>query len=729
MTTAELRALLEAGDFESASWFTALKSVAAEGLIGDRANARDILIRLLEMPPPTGPEAALLNSLLREHGLFPYMRVEGVTDVADRIAYEYHADNDWFDGRPWVYHAEQFKVFQHLAAGENVVLSAPTSFGKSALIDAVIRERAPANVVVIVPTLALMDETRRRVARRFGADYKIITHGSMEPIERNIWVMTQERFLEANPRQKPDLFVIDEFYKLGDADSESRSSLLNAVLLKLLESGAQFYMLGPGIDEISQLASIGLNATFISSHFSTVAVDIVLRPAAAGDERAALEKALSDFPEPSIVYCRSPQRTKEVASWLIEAAEPFGVHEASAEAASWVAKNYHPDWIVSRALQQGIGIHSAKLPRALAMQILRLFNRGSLKTLLATSTLIEGVNSVAKNVVVLDNKQGNKKYDYFTYANIRGRAGRMSEHFVGRVIVLAKPPEYVPVSLDIPALTQSEAASESLLLQIPESQLTPASRARVADLLEQDLVAASVLRANRAVPPRAQIDLAKQIKAAPVTWSRAMNWAGAFPTSEQINQIAEGMFQLAGHSSDSVRSAKQLAYRIKSLRHFDGDMSAMVADQVAQGTIPDKAVEDYLDFTRTWAQFHIPNTLAAVGRLASSVLPSTSIIANPGVFSGSITNLFLPPHVASLEEYGLPIPTTLKLVSSHRLEVAGTFDEVLGRLSSIDLAIGELDDFETELVGDVQESLSPRAAKRRAKFRMRKIADRPRGAD
>ena len=54
-----------------------------------------------------------------------------------------------------------------------------------------------------------------------------------------------------------------------------------------------------------------------------------------------------------------------------------------------------------------------------------LFNRGKINYLICTSTIIEGVNTIAKNVVIHDNRDGNFSIDKFTHGNIKGRAGRM----------------------------------------------------------------------------------------------------------------------------------------------------------------------------------------------------------------------------------------------------------------------------------------------------------------
>ncbi|MBM7331898.1 DEAD/DEAH box helicase [Agrobacterium sp. S2] len=94
-------------------------------------------------------------------------------------------------------------------SGENVILSAPTSFGKSLVVDAILAAGRYRNAAVVVPTIALMDETRRRLAK-LADRYKVITHGSQRRGERNLYVMTQERLLELGDIPDLDFFVIDE---------------------------------------------------------------------------------------------------------------------------------------------------------------------------------------------------------------------------------------------------------------------------------------------------------------------------------------------------------------------------------------------------------------------------------------------------------------------------------------------------------------------------------------
>ena len=256
------------------------------------------------------PYTQILDGLTRRLGLFPYLDGERL-DLADRLTYEAFRADSLDDGT--VFHRPQAQVYWKLMEGENVVLSAPTSFGKSLIIDAVVASGKHAEVLVIVPTIALIDETRRRLSRKFGASYRILTHGSQVRGERNVYVFTQERFLDAAIEQI-DFFVIDEFYKLGDADE--RCMLLNQVLYKLLKTKAQFYMLGPNIQGLAESSSASLNYVGYIEKYRTVVADVEDHRGA-GDEFARLVALCQTLHEPTIIFCSSPSRCAKVAEVLV----------------------------------------------------------------------------------------------------------------------------------------------------------------------------------------------------------------------------------------------------------------------------------------------------------------------------------------------------------------------------------------------------------------------------
>ena len=127
-------------------------------------------------------------------------------------------------------------------------MSAPTSFGKSFVIDSFISIKRPANVVILVPTIALADETRRRLHRKFAGEYKIITTAEQSLSEKNIFIFPQERALRyAQVIERVDILIVDEFYKASkDFDQERSPSLIKAILT-LSQIAEQRYVLAPNI--------------------------------------------------------------------------------------------------------------------------------------------------------------------------------------------------------------------------------------------------------------------------------------------------------------------------------------------------------------------------------------------------------------------------------------------------------------------------------------------------
>ena len=143
------------------------------------------------------------------------------------------------------------------------------------------------------------------------------------------------------------------------------------------------------------------------------------------------------------------------------------------------------------------------------------------------------------------------------------------------------------------------------------------------------------------------------------------------------------------------------------LRHADGDLKSMVADQVARGVTPDEALDDHLEFVRDYAQFAIPTSLAAAVNPARDVFGDQARIADPSAFAGQLESVFHPPYTAVLEEYGLPTPLTRKLQYDLGLDQAQDLDDVLHRLGQVELATDDtrLGPFETEMLNDTQRRL------------------------
>ena len=226
---------------------------------GKDNEAREEVINLLDFiqsnninlkEEPIG-NTQFFTHLIRKSGIYPYLEKYIETAIfEDKLAYSLFNLN--INNEDIILHREQSRVLKLLLKGENIVLSAPTSFGKSYIIDALISIKKPKNVLIIVPTIALLDETRRRIYSKFKSDYNIITTSKQEIKSNNIFILTQERalsYIKSKTEFDLDLFIVDEFYKINDKD-DYRSSILQKVVLYFKSISKQQYFLCPNIYDI-----------------------------------------------------------------------------------------------------------------------------------------------------------------------------------------------------------------------------------------------------------------------------------------------------------------------------------------------------------------------------------------------------------------------------------------------------------------------------------------------
>src|SRR5690349_20432042 len=133
----QLRQALDDPQYITANSFEVARSLSAfyGNGIGEYA-FQDLLLRALEYRENFGPLQEVIDGLVREVGLFPYLNPDNL-GLADRIAYQFHKPISTEQAQV-VFHRPQGYIYRQLMQGANIILSAPTSFGKSLIIDAVI---------------------------------------------------------------------------------------------------------------------------------------------------------------------------------------------------------------------------------------------------------------------------------------------------------------------------------------------------------------------------------------------------------------------------------------------------------------------------------------------------------------------------------------------------------------------------------------------------------------
>lgn len=414
--------------------------------------ARQELIKLLDFHKKNSLSyTPLVNHLIRETGLFPYLEPE-TSDWQERFIYDAFKV-DVGEENPLTLHREQSYLLKSLLSGKNIAVSAPTSFGKSFVIDAYIKLKQPKNVLIIVPTIALTDETRRRLYKKFAHEYKIITTSDVELSEKNIFIFPQERAINyINVVNQFDIIIVDEFYKASSTFDKERSPSLIRAMIKLGAKSKQKYYLAPNITSLDS-NPFTEDMEFIKLDFNTVYLekhDLYKEINSSEEKSEALLNILEKNKGKTLIYAGTYSNIDSLTNLFLTT---YGTTKSEIlnQFSDWLSKNYDSNWSLTKLINRSIGIHNGRLHRSLSQIQIKLFEEeNGIKNLISTSSIIEGVNTSAENVIIWRNRKGAAKLDDFTYKNIIGRGGRMFKHFIGKIYVLEQPPKEIQTQLDIP---------------------------------------------------------------------------------------------------------------------------------------------------------------------------------------------------------------------------------------------------------------------------------------
>ncbi|HVZ18331.1 MAG TPA: DEAD/DEAH box helicase [Terriglobales bacterium] len=628
----------------AASQFAA-SEIAEQGIRADVA--RDIVIRLLALAEQRTDDLAdfrpMIESLTREVGLFPYVD-ETVASFSDQIAREaFRSESD----PSLIFHIEQQRIFNSLLEGHNVVASAPTSFGKSLIIDSMLGQSHVERAAIIVPTLALLDETRRRIVSKIQEDTTIVFHRSQiaPTTGKVIFIGTQERLLDRDDIQRLDLLIVDEFYKADPSRSDGRFVALNAAISKLSRITRQFFLIGPFIDGIDARGWRYADVDFIKTAYRTVSFDPVDVQSSQDDVETLAKFLASEANQPALVFVKSPQSATELAKGLVAAGLNLRT-KWSEDLSQWIAENYTPAWPLVDALESGIGYHHGRMPRALASALVRGFNRGEFKILLCTSTLIEGVNTAAKSVFIWDKKIDGRDVDYFTFSNIRGRAGRMGRHYVGKVFYFHPTPAEEQHDVEVPGLGTGGDIDE-ILVHYDAAEIPQPAQQRITDWLTSTGLSMAELRRYGGLGFERIARLKAKVDALSPDAIQLLSWQH-LPRYRELEATVELVWGAFNLTRSGARSARQLTWLLWQL-YREPSLAAFLRT-IFDGERP-MVADDLFGFLRS-CEFSLPEMLMC---LQTSLVRNVESSADYSLFVAMLENWFKPEAVKSLEEVGFPI--------------------------------------------------------------------------
>lgn len=361
-----------------------------------------------------------------------------------------------------------------------VSVSAPTSAGKSFIVREwivdEIRSRRARHCIYIAPTRALVEE----VAREFRSllpssigvhtlpwDHDIAAHPAQ------IFVLTQERLhvLQSRaPELRPDILFVDEAQKIGDGsrgvlltqvidESLRRNPEVRVVFASPLSRNPEVLIQSSGVSNnegalVGRTVTVNQNVVYasaVSRHPKQYAMDLVVgdqevrlgtvevaaTPTSTGQRVPLLAHAIAGSQGGNLIFANGPAEAEKYARVLFELVGDSSESnsEALEDLAEFAEGVVHPKFPLAEFARRGIAFHYGPMPLVLKSRVERLFASGEIKFLIATSTLLEGVNLPCRNIVIRAPRKGKAgPMPSSDFWNLAGRAGRWGLEFQGNVV-------------------------------------------------------------------------------------------------------------------------------------------------------------------------------------------------------------------------------------------------------------------------------------------------------
>lgn len=346
------------------------------------------------------------------------------------------------------------------SGGEGIssAIIAPTSYGKSELILESLGSQNK-NICILVPTKALIAQTKRRVinSKNYDISRKVITHPEMYRTQDKsvVAIVTQERLLRLLQKAdglKFDLVFVDEAHNLLEDDERSRLLATAIIMLEKRNQRACFTFLTPFLLHHKNLDVLHTNLNmralrvdeyikserlycydFISS--SSLGLElydqfldtfIPLDEEVYSDDVALiLKKKMTK----NIVYANRPISIERLARRIAERVEPIESDDVE-RASRALAEYVHKDYFLINCLRRGVVYHHGSVPDIVKLYLEHLFsNTKEIAFIATTSTLLEGVNIPAECLFLLDYKKGRSRLSPAQFKNLIGRVCRLKEIF------------------------------------------------------------------------------------------------------------------------------------------------------------------------------------------------------------------------------------------------------------------------------------------------------------
>ncbi len=350
------------------------------------------------------------------------------------------------------------------------------------------RDPHPGTVVYLVPTRALISQVERDLRDLFEKEQLDDVVVSSLPImksddvvgetiaRKRVFVFTQERLhilLTANPSLPARALIVDEAHKVGD---RQRGVLLQDVIERIYEANTELRVVfaSPMTSNPEVLlsdANKGLAKSAFASEDVTVTqnlfwvsqrqgkpkiwdvqlcargsgtklgeIGLPAKPSNDSKRLSFLAHAIGGNTQGNIVYVNGAAEAEKIAGQLFDLIGNDVEGEAANELYELIELAQHvvhKRFALVTCLRRGVAFHYGNMPLLIREEIERLFSVGTIKFLVCTSTLIEGVNMACRNIFMRGPQKGRGRLlSAEDFWNLAGRAGRWGKEFQGNIFCI-----------------------------------------------------------------------------------------------------------------------------------------------------------------------------------------------------------------------------------------------------------------------------------------------------
>ena len=453
-----------------------------------RAWAQEIIALLNAIYPDDAGVKAYASSILSTIGNYrgleliktKYKNISFLDELFESFNLEYlkipHQENMYF------FHPQK-EIYDHL---DDLAFSysGPTSLGKSLIMRMFIKNKIvngfKGNFAILVPTKALISEISINIINQDlkeelkNQNYKVVTSGNSLFFKQNninyIFVMTPERLLYtlmSFPQIAIDYLFIDEAHKIGEMDGRSTFYFKVTDMLLQKDKKPHIILASPNIPNPEEYLKIIpnnqiLKSDYLRTLFTPVCqmkyvLDIKNHEFKIYNEHSIKKDKfikISDIDKnyetinlieeiikrqvgkSNLVYCSGKQKAVELARAFAEKLKPLN-DQILDKIAEEIRDEIHTDYYLSDLITKGVAYHVGYLPIHIRTKIEELYRVRKIKTIFCTSTLIEGVNLPADNLIVIRCRMGTKgNMSQIEFRNLLGRVGRIQYNLYGNVFII-----------------------------------------------------------------------------------------------------------------------------------------------------------------------------------------------------------------------------------------------------------------------------------------------------